>query len=76
MTKDDQTLMTCGGIVMITQLEDKYLSPTSTLPLLDPREFVATHCKHWVIMVNIPHLKIAPLVGNLEVGNLEGIQTL
>ena len=23
--------------------------------------------------VNIPHLQIAPLVGNLEVGNLEGI---
>ena len=23
--------------------------------------------------IKIPHLKIAPLVGNLEVGNLEGI---
>ena len=23
--------------------------------------------------INIPHLQIAPLVGNLEVGNLEGI---
>ena len=22
------------------------LSPTSTLPLLDPSEFVATHCQH------------------------------
>ena len=26
----------------------------------------------WVNL-NIPHLKIAPLVGNLEVGNVEGI---
>ena len=25
--------------------------------------------------IKIPHLKIAPLVGNLEVGNLEGIHS-